>query len=219
MDALLKDVPKEEIDSQQMCNEYIFSDHKDELMALKWCQLAADRGNDQAKINLGVMYMQGDGVEKDYKKALELFKEASCNDDGISTNNVGVVFYQRGKFLDALHWYRKAEKYGNSLASYNIGIMYLRGHGVPKSYFLAHKYFLKAARKGVGLAQINLALMYIHGLGLEIDYITAYSWLNLASANGDEYSEMLRKIISTKMNKKDIEEAQRLAQELWSDIN
>jgi TPR repeat protein len=49
---------------------------KDYSMAFKLIKEAADRGDAKAQSDLGTMYTFGDGVEKDYNEAVELFRKA-----------------------------------------------------------------------------------------------------------------------------------------------
>lgn len=48
----------------------------DRETALKWYQMAADSGVDYAYACIGAMYFEGKGVEQDYKRAFELFKQS-----------------------------------------------------------------------------------------------------------------------------------------------
>ncbi len=49
----------------------------DETTAVKSFRLAAEQGNANAQYNLGVMYQQGWGVPRDYKKAVKWFRLAA----------------------------------------------------------------------------------------------------------------------------------------------
>ena len=46
-----------------------------------------------AQYKLGVMYEFGEGVEKDYKKAFELYEKAANQGHSIAQNNLGLFYY------------------------------------------------------------------------------------------------------------------------------
>ncbi len=82
-----------------------------------------------------------------------------------------------GKFLPL------AER-GDKLGQYHLGLLYVRGKGVPRNYSEAAKWFRAAADQGLAEAQFNLAIMYGRGRGVRQDFVRAHMWLNLAAAQG-----------------------------------
>jgi len=65
-----------------------------------------------------------------------------------------------------------------------MGFMYKKGHGVPKDYKTAMKWFTLAAEQGVAKAQYNIGVMYDKGHGVPKDYKTAVKWYTLAVEQG-----------------------------------
>jgi len=55
--------------------------------AVKWYQKAADQGDSDALNNLGIMYENGQGVEKDRQKAYDLYKKAAEEGNVYAINN------------------------------------------------------------------------------------------------------------------------------------
>src|SRR5690606_20565360 len=53
----------------------------DNAMVAQWYEKASAQGYKRARINLGYLYEQGLGVERDLPKALNLYREASGIDD------------------------------------------------------------------------------------------------------------------------------------------
>ena len=94
----------------QMTRDLAFMDE-----ALVLAAKAAELGVSEAMNYLGLMYEAGDGVAKDYKKAVNWF-------------------------LNAI----RADK-NNRFAAYNMGRMYYNGHGIEKNYDKAYTYFDTAA--------------------------------------------------------------------------
>jgi TPR repeat protein len=61
--------------------------------AVKWYTLAAEQGNANAQISLGVMYAKGDGVLQDFATARKWFTLAAEQGDEYAQYNLGVMYY------------------------------------------------------------------------------------------------------------------------------
>jgi TPR repeat protein len=110
---------------------------------------AAEQGLADAQFNLGVMYHQGQGVDVDYKKAIEWFENAAEQGHADAQRNLGFI-YDQGQGVDvdykkAIEWYEKAAEQGHAYAQYNLGIMYERGLCVDQSDSIAMRWYGKAA--------------------------------------------------------------------------
>jgi TPR repeat protein len=70
-------------------------------------------------------------------------------------------------------------------AQFNLGQLYLKGHGVPQDYVLARQWFEKAADQGRAEAQTSLGTMYLTGHGVPQDYQQALFWFRLAANQGN----------------------------------
>src|SRR4051812_15778942 len=60
--------------------------------AARWYRKAADRGNEAAQTNLGALYLDGHGVEKDDVEGFKLFLRAATRGFAPAQNNVGIMF-------------------------------------------------------------------------------------------------------------------------------
>jgi len=76
------------------------------------------------------------------------------------------------------------------------------------------KYERKRADLGDPSGQYNLGVYYDEGLGVPEDRMTAYAWLNIAAANGDTRAKSHKTKLAKKMNRKQIDKAQALSQEM-----
>jgi len=74
----------------------------------------------------------------------------------------------------------KAQK-GAAAAEFNVGSMYVHGHGVAQDFAEAAKWWRKAAEQGFAAAQFNLAEFCAHGLGVPQDYAEAVKWYRKAA--------------------------------------
>jgi TPR repeat protein len=62
--------------------------------------------------------------------------------------------YYRGDFATALRLLRPLAEQGDAAAQYNLGQMYLLGHGVPKNNAEAVTWYRKAADQGDAAAEV-----------------------------------------------------------------
>ena len=94
----------------------------------------AERGDHRAMYALGSMYSSGQGVEKNLKKAFELFNEAAKNGRADAMYKLGIM-YEEGievekNYKKALRLYQKSSKKGYPLSQYRFGLMYEKGLGL-----------------------------------------------------------------------------------------
>ena len=109
-------------------------------------------------------------------------------------------------------WRQQAEQ-GDAEAQCNLALMYDFGNGVPEDDVEAVKWYRKGAEQGDAKAQFNLAVMYDNGNGVPEDNVFAYMWWNQAAAQGTEEAKRNKGILSKKMTKEQIAEAQKLSRE------
>ena len=124
----------------------------DYTKAMKYCRIAAERGNADAMNDIGVMYEKGQGVTKDYAEALKWFRKAAEQGHANGQNNLGFM-YEMGygvtkDYEEAVKWYRKAAEQGNAIAQYNLGQNYRLGRGVSVDLTQAKYWYEKAAEQG-----------------------------------------------------------------------
>ena len=87
-------------------------------MAVKWLQRAADEGDDDALVELGIHYYWGKGVKKNPKAAIRCFRKAT-----------------KGKNICG---------YGRDDAFFLLGLGYFEGKGVKRSLNKAREQFQRA---------------------------------------------------------------------------
>jgi len=142
-----------------------------------------------AQNNVGFMYHNGAGIEKDLNLALEWFMKAAEQGDAAAQNNVGNLYYM-GEGVEknlklAFEWYMKAAQQGHAVAQNNVGIVYYKGAGVKKDLKLAFEWFMKAAQQGHAAAQDSVGARYYMGEGVEKNLNLAFEWFMKAAQQGD----------------------------------
>jgi TPR repeat protein len=131
----------------------------------------------------------------------------------------GMAAYERGDYATALKEFRPLAEQGHVVAQFNLGVMYDHGYGVPENNTEAVKWFRKAAVQGNSKAQSQLGIMYVLGIGVPKDYVKAHMWFSLAKAEGHEGAAKSLDMVKEEMNTTQIDEAQKLAAEMWEKIN
>jgi TPR repeat protein len=128
---------------------------------------------------------------------------------------LGSALFCSGAEIDAeaVKLYRKAAEQGHAKAQYNLALMYYNGEGVAKDDAAAVEWFCKAAEQGNAMAQYNLGFTYATGGGVAQDDVMAYVWWNLAAAQGHESAKSNKGIISKRMTREQIAEAQKQSRE------
>lgn len=117
--------------------------------ALDIFEKASKNGNEIAMYELGKLYFNGFGTQKDYKMALYYFKLAGYNQNSDGLRAAGQIYeFGLGTKKDAkkaIKFYELAEKIGNNLATYDLANLYLEANDMPNAKF----YFKSACKKGV----------------------------------------------------------------------
>jgi TPR repeat protein len=112
----------------------------------------AEKGDADAQYNLGLLYMNGLGVEKNDRLALMWFTRAGQQGLADAQYNAGVMFYL-GKgvypsFISAVKWWQLAAEKDHANAENNLAVMYAYGNGVKKDPAKAIELWTAAAEQG-----------------------------------------------------------------------
>jgi TPR repeat protein len=162
---------------------------KDYPAALLACTREANAGNQQAQRNLGVIYDQGLGVNKDPAQAALWFRKAADTGNRDATFQLAAM-YETGRGVPqdqkkAIDWYRKAALLGDADSQVKLGRAYMDGKGVDKDEGEASAWFQRAADQGNFYALNRLGAMYIDGKGVHKDEAKGVKLFQQAAAKGD----------------------------------
>jgi len=149
---------------------------------------ASEAGSIRATHLLGVEYMFGGRVDKNYARALECFMKCAYQDYAPSQGAVGLM-YKRGWGVTedqttAFEWFTKASKQNLPDAQYYLGECYYKGEGVAQDFALAVEWYRKAAVQGDGGANLMLGFCYRDGEGVERNPVEAKEYFEAASKCG-----------------------------------
>ncbi|MGZ4891915.1 MAG: SEL1-like repeat protein [Halobacteriota archaeon] len=130
----------------------------------------------EALVDLGFGLEKGEGYDRDYSNAMELYKLASAEGNSNAMNNIGWLYLNglgvRRDLKAAVEWFEKAAQYGNTTAMVNLGNILecgLDDEGDPH-YKAAKKWYAQAAKLGDPKAKSNLGTMYHYGRGVRKNY-------------------------------------------------
>ena len=161
---------------------------KDYKKALQILRPLAEQGNSQAQVMLGILYDNGQGVDKDPREAFKWYLKAAEQGMPVVQHDIGVKYFQGSgveqNYQEAAKWWEQAANAGLADSQFNLGLMYYRGLGVNTDYHKAAELFGKAADQGHKQAQYSIAVMYAFGQGMDKNYDDALKWFREAAAQG-----------------------------------
>jgi hypothetical protein len=164
---------------------------------------AAEAGQPMALYRLGMMYENGDGVDKDPVKAFGYFSQIanehadtpprSVEADIVAQSFVKVGEYYRDGLPDAgisadadrshallLH---AASYFGDADAQFRVGQLYLEEDELGVNPLQSARWLSLAARKGHGPAQLLLGDLLFNGEGIQAQPVEGLMWLTLGQNN------------------------------------
>ncbi len=164
-----------------------------ESPALSAFKTAAKKGDPGARVRLGLMYHEGDGVARDREQAAQWFQLAAKDQQPAGQAALGYL-HENGlgvsqDFGAALTWYRKAADRNNSWAQYRLALMYRDGRGVRRNPAEAVRLLTAAAIKGDVAGRFHLGEMYDKGWGVPQDASVAADWYRKAAEQDHDQAE------------------------------
>jgi len=164
-------------------------------------QDAADAGQPMALWQLGLMYENGEGVEKDPVKAFGYFSQiandhADAAPRGVEADIVAQSFVKVGDYYreglpeagipkDEIRSNRlmmhAASYFGDADAQYRVGKIYLEDEDLGANPLQSARWLSLAARKGHAGAQAQLGKLLFNGEGITADPVEGLMWLTVAS--------------------------------------
>ena len=162
--------------------------------ALEWLTEAADAGRVHAQYELGKIYRDGRGVEKDALLAAAWLTRAAEQGSDTASYALGVLLLTGGEglakdILSALNWLRRSAEDGNQYAQYRLGRLLLRGEDAPREIEEAVRWLTASAEQGNRYAQYALGKLYLMGKEVPRDPEAAVRWFTLSAAQGNEYAQ------------------------------
>lgn len=144
---------------------------------------------------LGLMYMEGIGVDQNLERAITYLEDAAKNGNVDAMIKAGLAHDEGGwadlDFEKAVSFYNQLAEADNTIGITCLGVMYEKGHGVEQDYTKAAELYEKAANLGDGRAMTNLALLYQDGKGVDQNPEMMTKLLISAADNGYEAAQVM----------------------------
>ncbi|MEQ1864313.1 MAG: tetratricopeptide repeat protein [Micropepsaceae bacterium] len=188
----------------------------DQGKALELMRRAADMGHAPAMGALGMIYFDGDGVEKNIETARQLWLKAAAKGDPVALANLSYLYtFVDRNYPEAIVWLRrtidKGDEAGVKVALLDLAALYERGQGVPKNMTEAVNLTRRAAIAGNMLAYSKMVEHYVNGTGVPQDAVRAQMWALIAERKGGGISPEGRGYLDGMLTPEKRAEAERLA--------
>jgi hypothetical protein len=105
-------------------------------------------GNADAMTQLGDMYMNGDGVKWNKKKAMQLFRAAAENDNAIAQAKLAIYLCEEGDLAGSVSFVTRSAEQGFTVAEHFLGRRIEDGEGVEVDLDEARRWYARAAARG-----------------------------------------------------------------------
>ena len=140
-----------------------------------------DPSDIETERQLGLMYQEGDGTQKDGVEAVIWFRKAADQGDMVSEARLGTIYLNGAKGVapdkaQATIWLQKAAEQGDVLSAFTLGNVY-----APTDHAQAIAWFRKAADLGSLGAELILAKDYSVGYLVAKDEAQGMFWYHKAA--------------------------------------
>lgn len=156
---------------------------------------AAEAGQARTQYALGKIYRDGQGVEKDVQKAVELFTLAAMQGNSFAAFALGKMYLSDDPALSrnvaaALKWITNAAEHGNQFAQYYLGKLLLKGtDDISQDTNSALRWLLASVEQGNVHAEYALAMAYLKGESVPKDSLKAMELLKRASSREHHFAQ------------------------------
>ena len=154
----------------------------DQLMA------DAEAGDAVAQNNLGNRYYFGNGVEQDYARANELYRQAAAQGLAEAQSNLAWAYWNgEGVEVDdaeAMRLAQLAADQGNAIGVRLVGLGYFHGRGHEQDKARAAQIWAEAANLGDATSAYNMGIIVRDGDGVLQDTDLAILWFERAEELG-----------------------------------
>ncbi|MEZ5449111.1 MAG: SEL1-like repeat protein [Thiolinea sp.] len=119
-----------------------------------------------AQYQLGLLYQSGRGVEKNLKKAYELFDQAARAGDAYGQYALALMLREAGdnqSLQQSMHWQLQAAQGGLPDAQYGLGLLYANGQYVERDLHKARHWLQQAAARDHEMARLALGELGARG--------------------------------------------------------
>jgi TPR repeat protein len=143
-------------------------------------------GDVAAQVQLGVIYLTGDGVPRDDAEAAKWLRKAADQDNAVAERYLAEMYFKgRGVAADsaeAAKLLQMAAQQGDADSEHNLAVLYVQGEGIARNPKQAALWMRKAAEQNLAAAQQGMGALYENGDGVAHDPVEAATWYRKAVA-------------------------------------
>ncbi len=137
---------------------------RNEARAAELFGRAAEKGHKRAQLNLGTLYLRGQGVPRDLVQARAWLEKAAADGDPYALYALGRAMSEslgpaNADPVRAANLYRRAAEKGHPLAALRYGLMLTEGSGIKRDAVAAQRWLVHAQESGVPEAALALGDM------------------------------------------------------------
>lgn len=183
--------------------------------AVEMYKKGVELGSKLAMDRLGLMYLSGTGVIRDYMEGAKLVCKAAESGNPTALFNCGIALLE-GRGIDkdpkkAFEYLKQAEAKGHLGAGNLLAELYISGQAGKTDKKKAFELSRKVAQLGNPTALFRLGQMYATGIGTKKDLVKAYMYFNLAAARQHQTAAQALQALEQRMSQKDVLKAQALS--------
>jgi len=155
----------------------------------------SNAGRGFAQYALGKKYRDGQGVERNIQKAVELFTLAAKQGNSFAAFALGKMYLSDDPALSrnvaaALKWITNAAEHGNQFAQYYLGKLLLKGtDDISQDTNSALRWLLASVEQGNVHAEYALAMAYLKGESVPKDSLKAMELLKRVSSREHQFAQ------------------------------
>ena len=168
---------------------------RNEARAVELFERASEKGHRRAQLNLGTLYLRGQGVPRDLIQARAWLEKAAAGGDPYALYALGRAMSEsmgpaNADPVRAANLYRQAAEKGHPFAALRFGLALADGSGVKRDLVAAQRWLVHARESGVPEAALALGDMAVRtpasrdkALNAKI-LQSAISWFEVAAQAG-----------------------------------
>ena len=168
---------------------------RNEAKAVELFEKAANAGNQRAQVNLGILYLRGQGVPRDLVTARAWLEKAAAGGEPQAMYTLGRALDESsdqvpGDPVRAADLYRRAAEKGHALAGLRYGLALTEGFGVKRDVPTGQRWLVQAQENGLPEAALALGDQIARTpasrdkAANERTVQTAVSWYDVAAKGG-----------------------------------
>jgi len=152
----------------------------------------ASSGNEKYQLNLGLMYLVGEGVNQDLLLAKNWFRKSALQGNAAAQFNMGVMYYDgnsvgnKNDIKNAIFWFSKSAYQNYPGAMNNLALAYIANNDIDSGLL----WLEKSAGRGSGYGAYLLADIYDKGIGVKKNSDKVKFWAKKALNSSESENPM-----------------------------